>query len=84
MGGIWGTVKDQETWTEIVRENISNDGDFDPVGADYAMTGVREIWGPDKQFYGFIIHQQQDLVNVALIDNHTLRLWYDRARIGAP
>jgi hypothetical protein len=46
------------------------------------MTGVREIWGPDNQLYGYIIHQQADLVNVRLVEENTLRLWYDRARFG--
>ena len=84
LGGIWGTVKDQETWTAIIKENTTGEGDFSPVWADYSMTEVREIWGPDKQLYGFIIHQQGDLVSVKLVDKNTLRLWYNRARIGGP
>jgi hypothetical protein len=80
----WGAVKDQETWTEIVKANTTSDGKISPVWADYSMTRVREIWGPDNQLYGFIIHQQKDLVNVRLVEKNTLRLWYNRARFGGP
>ena len=84
LGGIWGTVKDQETWSGMVKSNTTSDGDIWPLWADYSMTRVREIWGPDNQLYGFIIHQQMDLVNVKLVDENMLRLWYNRARIGGP
>ena len=82
VGSYWGTVKDQETWSGIVKANTTSHGNISPIGADYAMTGVREIWGPDNQLYGYIIHQQADLVNVRLVEENTLRLWYDRARFG--
>ena len=78
----WGTVKDQESWTEIVEANTTSDGKISPLWADYSMTRVREIRGPDNQLYGFIIHQQQDTVNVRLVEENTLRLWYNRARFG--
>ena len=78
----WGTVKDQESWTEIVKANTTSDGKVRPVWADYSMTKVREIWGPDNQLYGFMIHQQQDLVNARLVEENTLRLYYHRARFG--
>jgi hypothetical protein len=84
LSSHWGTVKDQETWTEIVKTNTTSDGKISPVWANYSMTRVREIWGPDNQLYGFIIHQQKDLVNVRLVEENTLRLWYNRARFGGP
>jgi hypothetical protein len=31
-------------------------GNIDPLSASYAMTNVREIWSPDNQLYGYIIH----------------------------
>ncbi len=83
VGGNWGTVKNQETWTEIVEANTTSDGKVRPVWANYAMTGVREIWGPDNQLYGFMIHQQRDLVNARLVEENTLRLWHTPARFGA-
>lgn len=79
----WGTVKDQESWTEIVKANTTTDGKVSPVWANYSMTRVREIWGPDNQLYGFMIHQQGDLVNARLVEENTLRLWYNRAKFGA-
>jgi hypothetical protein len=84
VGGNWGTVKNQETWTGIVKANTTSQGNVSPVWANYSMTRVREIWGPDNQLYGFIIHQQRDLVSVKLVDENTLRLWYNRARFGGP
>jgi len=82
-GWWWRTIKDQESWTELVKENTTSQGDISPVGADYSMTGVREIRGPDSQLYGFIITQRMDKVSTRLVDENTLRLWYDRPYIGA-
>ena len=84
VGNDWNTVEDQETWTETVKANTNSQGNISPVWANYAMTGVREIWGPDNQLYGYIIHQQQDLVSVKIVDENKLRLWYTRARFGGP
>jgi len=79
-GWWWGIIEDQETWTEFLNTNITRQGNFRPAGAKYSMTGVREIWGPDNQLYGFIIHQEKDRVNTQLVDENTLRLWYYRTR----
>jgi hypothetical protein len=84
VGSNWGTVKDQKTWTEIVKANTTSDGNFSPVWASYSMTGVREIWGPDNQLYGYIIHQQGDLVSARVVDENTMRLYYNRANFGGP
>lgn len=81
VGSNWGTVKDQETWTQIVKENTSA-GNVTPLWANYAMTSVREIWSPDNQLYGYIMHQVQDLVSAKVIDENTMRLYYHRARFG--
>ena len=83
-GWWWRTIKDQESWTELVKENTTSQGDISPVGADYSMTGVREIWGPDSLHYGFIITQQMDKVSTRLVDENTLRLWYGRPYIWGP
>jgi hypothetical protein len=88
-GWHWATIKDQETWTEFAKTNITSDGDIIPVRAndpmnaardDGFMTGVREIWGPDNQHYGLIITQEMDTVSTRLVDENTLRLWYNRSR----
>ena len=87
--GKWGTVKDQEMWTEIVKANTTSDGDFSMVVAGYgsSTTGVQEIWGPDNQLYGFIIYQQSAVawVNVKLVDENTIRLSWQRPVVtGSP
>ena len=82
VDGSWGTVKDQETWTGIVKANTMGDGSISPVGASYAMTEVREVWSPDNQFYGYIIHQQPDSVSVRVVDENTMRVYYTRAHYG--
>ena len=42
-----------EKLKELVKANMTSQGNFRPVGADYSMTGVIEVWGPDNQLYGF-------------------------------
>ena len=82
VGGNWGTVKDQETWTGIVKANTTSDGNISPMWADYSMTGVREVWSPDNQLYGYVMHQNRDNISVAVVDENTMRLHYHRARFG--
>jgi hypothetical protein len=84
VGSSWGTVKDQEMWTEIVKENTTSDGNIDPLWSYGSMTGVREIWGPNNQFYGYVIHQQRDLVSATVVDENTVRLWHHYANFGGP
>ena len=84
VGSSWGSVKNQEAWTEIIEENTTSDGDLSPRWAKYAMTGVREIWGPNKQFYGYIVHQLRDLVSAMVVDENTVRIYHHTARYGGP
>jgi hypothetical protein len=84
VGSNWGTVKDQETWTGIVKANTTSKGNISPMWASYSMTGVREIWSPDNQLYGYIMHQQRDLVSAKVVDENTMRLYYHRAGFGGP
>ena len=84
VGNSWGTVKDQESWTRIVKENTTSNGKIDPLWSYGSMTGVREIWGPDNQFYGYVIHQQRDLVSAKVVDENTVRLWHRYANFGGP
>ena len=85
VGSNWGTVNDQATWEEIVNANTTAEGNITPVWANYAMTRVREIRSPDaQQLFGYIIHQQGDLVSARLIDEKTMRLFYNRASFGGP
>jgi hypothetical protein len=84
VGSNWGTVNDKETWADMIKANTTSHGNISPVGASYSMTGVREIWSRDSQFYGYVIHQQGDLVSVRVVDENTMRLFYNRARFGGP
>ena len=84
VGRNWGTVRDQETWTRIVKANTTSDCDIAPLWANYSMTGVREIWSPDNQLYGYVMHQNRDGVSVVVVDENTMRLHYHRARFGGP
>ena len=82
VGNSWGTVKDQEMWTEIVKENTTSDGNIDPLWSSIPMTGVREIWGPNNQFYGYVIHYEVDQyfagpLGVWVVDDNTVWLiWH--------
>jgi hypothetical protein len=72
-------VKDQEMWTEVVKEHTTSDGELVLVWGpwqDTANTGVQEIWGPDNQLYGFTIYQEHAVVleRVELVDKNTIRL----------
>jgi hypothetical protein len=72
-------VKDQEMWTEVVKEHTTSDGEFVLIWGswqDTAYTGVQEIWGPDNQLYGFTIFQEHAVVleRVELVDKNTILL----------
>jgi hypothetical protein len=72
-------VKDQQMWTEVVKEHTTSDGEFVLVWGAWqntASTGVQEIWGPDNQLYGFTIYQESAVVlqRVELVDKNTILL----------
>jgi len=82
-GWWWTTIEDQESLTEIVNTNMTSQGDF-RLTAQYPMTRVREIWGPDDQLYGFVVHQHRDIVTPELVDKNTVRLRTTHALQGGP
>ena len=75
-------VKDQDMWTEVLKENTTSDGELTLVRrvGGRSSTGVQEIWGPDSQLYGFIVYQEwtMEVDRVELVDDNTLRLLYKR------
>jgi hypothetical protein len=83
-------VKDQEMWTEVVKEHTTSDGEFVLLWGsrqDTANTGVQEIWGPDNQLYGFTIYQENavELERVELVDKNTILLsGHPPRRVGGP
>ena len=81
VGQYWGTIKDQETWFDFVKAYTTSDGHFKMTGGvrtptrSREATGVREIWGPDNQQYGLMVHQKRrDWVYAKQIDENTLKL----------
>ena len=79
-GGVWVAIQDQEGWAKFVKDNITGDDEIIITRFDARRTGVREIWGPDNQLYGFIIAPQKDGCYTRVVDENTLRLRYDRRR----
>ena len=84
VDSYWGTVKDQETWTLMVTTSTTSDGNISQIWSPYASTGFREIWGPDNQFYGYVIHYLNDLVYAKVVDENTVRLFHSYANFGGP
>ena len=72
----WSTVKNQETWTQIVNGNIAGpfNNDIRRIWDSYSNSGVREMWSPDNQFYGYVLHGRLELVSVKIVDENTVRL----------
>ena len=76
-GNLFGfyTVKDQETWTQIV--NGTSDQDMYAINMLWGEP-IREIW-VNNQFYGYIItllenHYMADSVSVTMVDDNAVKL----------
>ena len=68
----WQTVKDQETWTQIVNGTIivsTQWGTEDVWGVD----PIREVW-VHNQFYGYVSHKQSAVVAAKIVDENTVSL----------
>ncbi len=50
------------------------DVDISQVWAFYSISGVREIWSLDNQFYGYVFYRQRELVSAKVVDEYTVRL----------
>ena len=72
VGNYWGTVKDQETWTRLVNGSERLSSRTNLVWGN----PIREIWVPDKQFYGYVTHQPDELVSAQIVDENTVRLFH--------
>ena len=79
-------VKDQDMWTEVLKENTTSDGELILFRGHRGVSSARvqEIWGPDSQLYGFIAYQEwsTEVDRVELFDDSTLRLWYKHYGLG--
>ena len=77
--GGWGTVEDQETWTQLVNGTKPL-----PNGRVNLVWGepIREIWVHDNYFYGYVCHLQRELVGARKIDENTVRLIHNYGLYG--
>ena len=68
--GFWSTVKDQDTWTQLVNStNKLPNGQINLVWGE----PIREIW-VHNQFYGYVSHRQRELVSAQIVDENTVQL----------
>ena len=84
VGSYWGKVKDQETWNRFLKENTDNGVNISPLNPPHPITGVREIWSPDNQFYGYIIYQKRDSIVIRVSDQNTITLNHIIGHYGGP
>ena len=67
----WQTVKDQETWTQIVNGTIIVSSRW-PAGEVWGDP-IREIWA-QNQFYGYVGHKKSAVVAAKIVDENTVFL----------
>jgi len=70
-------VKDQQMWTEVVKENTTGDGDFRMEPAPYgwgSVISVLEINDSDNQLFGYVVYHECCPVNVRFVEENALRL----------
>ncbi len=72
VGNYWHMVKDQETWNQLVNGTAPTSFRVNQVWGNK----IREIWGPDNKFYGYLTHQPNEQVNVQIVDENTVRLFH--------
>ena len=71
VGNYWYTVKDQETWTQLVNgtKTMPHGWRTNQVWGN----PIREIW-VNNQFYGYISHEQRELIRAQIVDENTVRI----------
>ena len=67
----WGTVNDQETWTQIVNgtKTVPDRINLNQVWGE----PIREIW-VHNQFYGYVSHYRRDIVSAEIADENSVQL----------
>ena len=75
VGKYWGTVKNHETWAQLVNGNERL-----PWGYSNQVWGsqIREIWLSDNQFYGYVTHRPNQLISVQTVNENTVRIFNSR------
>ncbi len=87
----WRTINGQTTWTEILKANTDDDGNFSLKGGYYPptitikTTGVRQINSLDNRFFGYIIFQERrEYVQARMLDENSMRIVWSPPRSGSP
>ena len=83
VGKYWGTIKDQETWTKIVKANTTRSDSLAVGWIDLSdtdnSTEIQEIWSSDNQLYGIIIRPRYyNTVVAKQVDENTIQLLWQR------
>ncbi len=50
----------------------------------FDVTRVVAIFGQNDELYGYLVHDYDDMANVKIIDETTIRLYYHHTRKGGP
>jgi hypothetical protein len=85
VSGRWIRVGEAEEkrWIEILRQNTNTADNVISIWLG-ASTGFLEIIGPDEQFFGYLVHEKDDLVSLKIIDRNTMRIFYSPRRTEGP
>lgn len=81
VSGRWTRVDDgaEKTWIKILRQNTQTSDSIFSVWMG-ATSGFLKVIGPDEQVFGFLIHDQNDLVALKILDRNTMRIYYSPQR----
>lgn len=60
------------------------DADMMAKSKIFDFTQVVEIFAQNDELYGYLVHDYDDMANVKIIDERTIRLYYHRTRKGGP
>ncbi len=85
VSGRWYRVGDgeQKRWIEILRQHTQDSDNFFSVWMG-AKSGFLRIIGPDEQTFGYLVHDQNDLVALKILDRNTMRIFYSPQKSDAP
>ncbi len=85
VSGRWYRVGDgaEKRWIEILRKNTQDSDNFFSVWMG-AASGFLRVIGPDEQTFGYLVHDQNDLVALRILDRNTMRIYYSPQRKDAP
>ena len=85
VSGRWYRVGDGEEkrWILILRQNTQDADNFLNVWMG-GKSGFLRVIGPDEQFFGYLVHDKNDLVALRILDRNTMRIYYSPQRTEGP